>query len=153
VLVQIARASHFAWRQAVVELCPGCDPVAVVNKMWEITGHDTAAAYLKRLDPNKPLPMQFARAIQWSSQCMGEDAEALPGTSDGEALLRHHGCPWFDWHKRLGLLAEDRPGCDVWFQTAIADINARLGTRLCFQTAESLPEGGGCCLRRFWIEP
>ena len=88
VLVQITRASHFAWRQAVVDLCPGCDPVAVVNRMWEITGHDTAAAYVKRLDPKKPLAMQFARSIEWSSQCMGEDAESLPGAKEGEALLK-----------------------------------------------------------------
>ena len=87
VLVQISRASHFAWRQAVVATCPGCDPVAVVNKMWELTGHDTAAAYVKRLDPQKPLPLQFAKAIEWSSQCMGEDAEALPGQTDDEAFL------------------------------------------------------------------
>jgi hypothetical protein len=153
VLVQITRASHFAWRQAVVDLCPGCDPVAVVNRMWEITGHDTAAAYVKRLDPKKPLAMQFARSIEWSSQCMGEDAEALEGPKAGEAMLKHHGCPWCDWHKRLGLLAEDRPGCDIWFKTAIDDINAKLGTKLRFETTESLPEGGGCCLRRFWVEP
>ena len=134
VLVQITRASHFAWRQAVVDLCPGCDPVAVVNRMWEITGHDTAAAHVKRLDPKKPLAMQFAKSIEWSSQCMGEDAESLPGAKEGEALLKHHGCPWCEWHKRLGLLAEDRPGCDILFKTAIDDINAKLGTKLRFET-------------------
>jgi hypothetical protein len=152
VLVQISRASHFAWRQAVVELCKGADAVAVVNKMWELTGHDTAAAYVKRLDPKKPLAMQFAKSIEWSSQCMGEDAEALPGKTDNEAYLKHHGCPWFDWHKRLGLLAEDRPGCDVWFQVTIDDINRQFGTKLRFETTEALPDGGACCLRRFWVE-
>ena len=152
VLTEIARAQHFAWHQAVKELFPAADMAAVVNRMWQITGHDTAKAYLKRLDRSKPLAPQVAASIVWSSQCMGEDA-ALETSADGqEGFVRHADCPWFHWHKRLGLLPEDRPGCDLWFQTTVDDVNAALGTKLRVETTEALPDGGKCCLRRFWVE-
>jgi hypothetical protein len=148
VLSQITRAQHFAWRRAVVELCPDVDPVAVVDRMWEITGVDTARAYIKRLDPSKDLPLQVARSIAWSSQCMGEDAHV---EQDGaEASVRHDECPWFDWHKKEGVLAEDRPGCDAWYRSTIDQVNTTLGTQLDFETVETLPEGGTCCRRRIW---
>lgn len=152
ILCQITRASHFAWRQAVVESCPGVDPIAVVNKMWEITGHETGKAYLRKIDREKPLPIQIANSIAWSSDTMGEDAKVLPGSSDKEAFVKHDGCPWFDWHERLGLLAEDRPGCDIWFQTLIADINKELGSNVKVETQETLPDGHKCCLRRIWVD-
>jgi hypothetical protein len=152
VLTEIARAQHFAWHQAVQELFPGADMAAVVNRMWEITGRETAKAYLKRLDRSKPLAPQVAASIAWSSQCMGENA-ALETSADGrEGFVRHADCPWVHWHRRLGLLAEDRPGCDLWFQTTVADVNAALGTKLHVETIEALPDGGSCCLRRFWVE-
>jgi len=151
-LCQIARAQHFAWREAVAETCPGVDPRAVVEKMWEITGRQTAAAYLKRLDPARPLAPQVAAAVAWSSQCMGEDARVeTPGEGD-EAFVRHEACPWFDWHTRLGLLAEDRPGCDRWFQTTVDEINRALGTKLRVATLGTLPDGDAACVRRFWVE-
>ena len=152
ILVEISRAQHFAWREAVAELCPDVDPVAVVNRMWEVTGVQTAQAYLKRLDPKAPLAPQFAESIVWSSLCMGEDA-AVEVSEDGEeAFVRHAGCPWHRWHGKLGLLAEDRPGCDSWFGSAIDTINEALGTKLRFETIEALPDGGPCCLRRLWVE-
>jgi hypothetical protein len=148
-LCEIARAQHFAWHEAVRQMCPGVDVAEVTNRMWEVTGHETARAYLKRLDKSKPLAPQVAAAIVWSSQCMGEDAKLEPGSGD-EAFVRHGDCPWVHWHRRLGLLAEDRPGCDVWFRVIAEDINAALGTSLRVETKESLPDGGSCCLRRFW---
>jgi len=153
VLCEITRAQHFAWHEAVRQLCPEAEIARVTNRMWEISGHETARAYLKRLDRSKPLAAQVASSIVWSSQCMGEDARAEPGAAGkDEALVRHGDCPWFHWHKRLGLLDEDRPGCDVWFQTIVGDINQALGTRLRVETREALPDGGGCCLRRFYSE-
>ena len=151
VLCEIARAQHFAWHEAVVKMCPSADMAAVVNAMWVISGHETARAYLKRLDKTKPLAAQVAGSIVWSSQCMGEDATLeVPGGKD-EAFVRHADCPWFHWHKRTGLLAEDRPGCDVWFKTIVAHVNEALGTRLQVETKEALPDGGSCCLRRFFV--
>ena len=152
ILCQITRASHFAWRQAAVEMCPSVKTLDIVNKMWEITGHETAKAYLKRLDKDKPLPKQIADSIAWSSITMGEDAKVLEGTNENEAFVRHDGCPWYEWHKRLGLLEEDRPGCDMWFETAIKDINEKLGTNVKIETQKSLPDGDDCCLRRIWTE-
>jgi len=151
VLCEITRAQHFAWHEAVRQLCPGVDLAQVVNRMWEVTGHETARAYLKRLDPKKPLAPQVAESIAWSSQCMGEDAHAEVTAGKDEALLRHGDCPWVHWHKRLGLLKEDRPGCDVWFQTIVRDINEALKTKLKVETLEALPDGGSCCLRRFSV--
>ncbi len=159
ILCEITRAQHFAWRQAVVEMCPDADPVAVGNKMWEITGLQTGRAYLERVDRTAPLAPQIAHSIAWSSQCMGEDAVVEEGKGSGgsgkdvdEAFVRHHACPWLGWHQKRDLVAEDRPGCDAWFKSTIDTVNRELGTALRFETLEALPDGGACCLRRLWVE-
>ena len=131
-------------------MCPDVDPAAVVDRMWKLTGEQTARAYLKHMDRDRPLAPQVAASIVWSSQCMGEAASLEPGASEDEAFVRHADCPWFHWHERLGLLAEDRPGCDRWFQSTVEAINAELGSRIAVETVESLPEGQCSCLRRFW---
>jgi hypothetical protein len=151
VLCEIARAQHFAWHEAVRQMCPGADLAKIVDRMWELSGHDTAKAYLKRLDKTKPLAAQVAGSIVWSSQCMGEAATLEVTAGKDEAFVRHADCPWFHWHQRTGLLAEDRPGCDVWFQTIVSDVNQALGTQVRVETKEALPDGGSCCLRRFFI--
>lgn len=150
ILVEICRASHFAWREAVLRRCPDADVQAVVNEMWDITGVQTAESYLKHLDPSKSLPEQIAASIAWSSRCMGEDARQEAGSEPGEFFVRHESCPWHRWHEKRGLLAEDRPGCDRWFEATIRTINEKLGVKLRFETLSALPEGGDCCLRRFW---
>lgn len=152
ILCEITRAQHFAWRQAVVEMCPDADPVAVGNKMWEITGLQTGRAYLKHLDRSAPLAPQIAASIAWSSQCMGEDAIVEQGNGGEEAFLRHQACPWQGWYQKRDLVAEDRPGCDAWFQSTVDTVNRELGTALRFETLEALPDGGACCLRRLWVE-
>lgn len=152
ILVEINRASHFAWREAALRCCPGVDPQKLVNEMWDITGVQTGEAYLKRLDPSKDLAKQFAVSIAWSSQCMGEDAHVQEGEKPGECFVKHDGCPWHRWHENLGLLAEDRPGCDRWFEATIRTINEKLGTKIRFETLSALPDGGDCCLRRIWEE-
>jgi len=151
-LCQITRAQHFAWREAVHELCPGVSTRAVVERMWAITGRETARAYLKRIDPARPLAPQVAESVVWSSRCMGEDASVEPGPASGEAFVRHEACPWFAWHERTGLLAEDRPGCDAWFAATVDEINRQLGTRLRVETLSTLPDGDASCRRRFWVE-
>ncbi|MBW2453561.1 MAG: hypothetical protein JRI68_03575 [Deltaproteobacteria bacterium] len=151
VLCQITRAQHFAWRQAVADLCPEVDTARVVDKMWERTGEQTGAAYARRIDKSEPLAKQVAASIVWSSACMGEDAHVEAGVGD-EAFVVHADCPWFHWHKRLDLLSEDRPGCDVWFQTTLERVNSELGTCVRCETTESLPDGDECCRRRFWVE-
>jgi hypothetical protein len=152
ILCQITRAQHFAWHEAVKQMCPDVDVAAVTDKMWELTGHETAAAYLKRIDASQPLAPQVAVSIVWSSQCMGEDAKVEVTKGKDEAFVRHGDCPWFHWHKRLDILHEDRPGCDIWFQTVVDHINENLGTKLRVETSEALPDGDPCCLRRFWTE-
>ncbi len=151
VLCEIVRAQHFAWRQAAAELCPEVDPAEVVHRMWDLTGRQTAAAYLRRLDPAEPLAPQVAESIAWSSRCMGEDALVEPGEGD-EAYVRHRDCPWKRWHEKNGVLGECRPGCDSWFGATLATVNEKLGARLRFETLEALPEGGPSCLRRLWTE-
>ena len=151
ILSEITRASHFAWREAVVQCCPDVDPVDVVNKMWDITGVQTGKAYLKRLDPEGDMAKQVAASIVWSSQSMGEDAHLEEG-GPGEWFVKHEGCPWHKWHERLGLLPEDRPGCDAWFDATVRVINEKLGTNLKWETQAALPDGDDCCRRRFWVE-
>jgi hypothetical protein len=150
ILVEICRASHFAWREAVLRRCPDVDVQAVVNEMWDITGVQTAEAYLRHLDPSKNLPEQIAASVAWSSRCMGEDARLEAGNASGEFFVRHESCPWHRWHEQRGLLAEDRPGCDRWFAATIRTINEKLGVKLRVETLSALPEGDDCCLRRFW---
>lgn len=148
-LCQITRAQHFAWREAAAQSVPAADMPKMVDRMWEITGDQTGATYAKRIDVKLPLAPQVAKSFVWSSVCMGEDAAVEPGEA-GEAFVRHDGCPWFDWHERLDLLPEDRPGCDAWFRSTIGRINRDLGTELKFETLEALPDGGNCCRRRLW---
>jgi hypothetical protein len=150
VLCQIVRAQHFAWREAVRQACPDVDPAEVVDRMWALTGEGTAASYLEHLDPSAPLALQAARSVAFSSRCMGEDASVEEG-QDGEALVRHADCPWFHWHKRKGLLAEDRAGCDRWFQETTAGLAKALGVRLQVETLATLPDGDDSCLRRFSV--
>jgi hypothetical protein len=150
ILSEISRASHFAWREAALKLCPGVDPQKLVNEMWDITGVQTGSAYLKRLDPSKDLAKQVAASIVWSSQCMGEDAILEEGEKPGEYFVKHEGCPWHTWHGNLGLLPEDRPGCDRWFEATFRTINDKLGTKVRFETLSALPDGDDCCRRRIW---
>ncbi len=151
VLCEITRAQHFAWRQAALELAPELDANQLCNRMWEITGEQTALAYAKRIDPDKPLAPQVAQSIAWSSACMGEVIVVEPGEGD-EVFVRHLDCPWFHWHKRLDLLEEDQPGCDAWFGSTIKGINKALGSNLRFETKCSLPGNSDSCLRRIWAE-
>jgi hypothetical protein len=152
ILSEISRASHFAWREAALRCCPDVDPQKLVNEMWDITGVQTGKAYLKRLDPSDDLAKQVASSIVWSSQCMGEDALLEEGEKPGEYFVKHEGCPWHTWHANLGLLPEDRPGCDRWFEATIRTINEKLGTNVRFETLSALPDGGDCCRRRIWEE-
>lgn len=151
-LANIMRASHFEWRRTALALSPELDPMSLVKRYWTEVGKDTAKYYLKKIDPSKDVAAQMARLFVSSSVIMGEDAELLERDAEGRSLARHNGCPWFDWHKREGLLDEDRPGCDEFIKTVVAEINSALGTRLRFETKESLPEGGSGCLRVFWID-
>jgi len=151
-LCGIVRAQHFAWREAVERVCTGVDAAQVVESMWRITGRETARAYLRQLDPEAPLAPQVAELIATSSRAMGEDAAASTGPGADEAWVTHAACPWLTWHRRLGLLEEDRPGCDCWFQSTVGHLNEALGTRLKVETRESLPDGAASCRRRIWIE-
>ncbi len=152
VLSGIMRASHFEWRRAVLALYPDADPIDVIKQYWKEVGKDTARFYLTKIDPLGDLPAQLAALFVSSSVAMGEDAELVDPTADGKAQARHNDCPWVHWHRKEGLLAEDQIGCDYWLKTVVDEINNALGSRLCFETAEALPTGGGCCLRRFWEE-
>lgn len=151
VLCEISRAQHFAWREAALAMAPDVDPIQLVNKMWEIVGAQTAKAYLDHIDRDEPIAIQIAQSIRFSSDCMGEDVSIEQSDGD-EALVKHHDCPWFHWHKRLGLLAEDQPGCDTWFQTIAREIGKSLDVSINIETRCSLPEGGDCCLRRITVE-
>ena len=149
ILSEITRASHFAWREAVVKCCPDVDPQKVVDTMWDVTGIQTGKAYLKRLDAAGNLPEQVAKSIVWSSQSMGEDA-IYEEDGDGNCFVKHDACPWHRWHESLGLLPEDRPGCDAWFEATVRTINEALGTDLKWETQAALPDGDDCCLRVIW---
>lgn len=149
-LSEIARAQHFAWHAAVSRLCPGLDPMRVTLEMWRVTGAQTGAAYVRKIDRALPIAPQIAERICGSSQCMGEDAVVERGAGDREAFVVHRACPWKRWHEKMDLAREDRPGCDEWFRATIEAVNRALGSRVAFETIESLPEGGSTCRRRIW---
>ena len=152
ILCEITRAQHFAWREAVAKECPDLDATRVVLRMWRVTGEQTGKAYLKRIDAARPVAPQVAEGIAWSSRCMGEDAVVEPAAGPDAAYVRHRACPWQKWHQRTGLVAEDRPGCDAWFEATCATIGKALDRDVRFETLETLPEGGSSCLRRIWVE-
>ena len=152
VLSEISRAQHFAWREAVKQLCPEIDPTEVVLRMWTLTGEQTAASYAKRINSAQPLAPQVAGSIVWSSQCMGEDAVLETGDGEEEAFVRHDACPWLKWHERCGAVAEDKPGCDEWFASTFAVLGDKLGRTIRFETLQALPDGDPCCRRRVWVE-
>ena len=81
---------------------------------------------------------------------MGEDA--IYEEDEGGCYVKHDGCPWHRWHENLGLLPEDRPGCDAWFEATVRTVNEALGTDLKWETLAALPDGDDCCRRRFWTE-
>jgi hypothetical protein len=151
-LSQINRLAHFEWREAALSLCPDLDPKDLVLKYWEIVGRDTGRAYLRHIDRGKPVAPQIARSFVWSSVSMGEDAHLYEGDDEREAYMLHQDCPWLEFHKRFDALAEDRPGCDRWLESLIAVVNEELGSKVRFETLESLPEGGSGCVRRVWDE-
>lgn len=151
-LVEICRASHFAWREAALRCCPEVDVQKLVNEMWKITGEQTGQAYLKHLDPSRSISEQVAASVVFSSQCMGEDAHLLEGDEEGVWFVKHDSCPWHRWHEKTGLLPEDRAGCDCWFDATIHAINEKLGGNVRFETMSALPDGDDCCLRRIWEE-
>lgn len=147
-LCQITRASHFEWREAFIKMFPDLDPADAVMKYWEIVGRDTAKAFLKRIDRDKPVAPQIAEMIVNSSLAMGESAD-MTVESDGSVRLVHSDCPWFDWHKKYDALEEDQPGCDCWFQTIVKDVNQELNTNVRVETMSSLPTGDENCTRIF----
>ncbi len=152
ILCGIARAQHFAWREACRQLFPDKDTSEFVNKMWEVSAKDTGKAYLKMMNKEESVPEQIAASIVKSSMTMGEDAKLIKGENGEEFFVKHEACPWYDWHKRLDLLDEDRPGCDKWYFKTVDFINEALGTDVKIETTHSLPDGDDFCLRRIWIE-
>jgi len=152
VLATIMRASHFQWRRAALALSPELDPGKLVNRYWDEVGRDTASYYLRQIDPDGDIAGQVASLFVSSSVVMGEDAAKIEDSTDGRHQVRHNSCPWYDWHQREDLLAEDLSGCDHFLQVIVDSINAALGTAVRFTTVESLPGGGSCCLRQFWEE-
>ncbi len=152
VLSEITRAQHFAWREAVAELVPELDPRDVVLRMWELTGRDTAKAFVKRIDRKLPLAPQIGAQIVRSSACMGEDAELVVADDGDEALVHHDVCPWLRWHERNGLREECQPGCDRWFASTLDAINESTGAKLAFETLQSMPAGAERCTRRMWVQ-
>ncbi|MBT3663816.1 MAG: hypothetical protein HN927_03745 [Candidatus Marinimicrobia bacterium] len=147
-LSQITRASHFEWREAFIKMFPDLDPAEAVMNYWEIVGQDTARAFLKRIDRDKPVAPQIAEMIVNSSLAMGETAEMVQ-ENDGKMRLVHGACPWYDWHKKYDALEEDQPGCDCWIQTIVKDINQELNTHVRVETLSSLPAGDENCTRIF----
>ncbi len=147
-LCQITRASHFEWREAFIKMFPNVNPKKVVLKYWEIVGHDTAKAYLKKVDRNKPIAPQIAKMIVDSSLAMGESA-SMTVESNGDVRLVHSSCPWYDWHKKYNAVEEDQPGCDCWMKTIVHDFNRELGSNIIVETVSSLPNGNDNCTRVF----
>ena len=152
VMAAIMRASHFEWRRAALAMAPELDPMELVMRFWSEVGDDTARFYAGKIDPSKDAAEQVARLVVSSSLAMGEDAQYLGASEDGRHLVAHNDCPWYHWHRKEGLLAEDQAGCDHWLETTLEGVNKALGIRLRFETVETLPCGAKRCLRKFWIE-
>ncbi len=150
-LGNITRATWFEWRQAAIECArPEFKPLDLVLKAWEVVGHDTSKAYFNMLDITKPSFIEdIGKCIVQSSTMMGEDAQILEGEEPDEIFVQWDRCPWPEFARRYGVpMEEDVLGCDKWFQTVIADINALFNTKVKLETLKAIPRGDGVCLRR-----
>jgi len=153
-LGNITRATWYEWRQAAIECArPGLKPLDLVLKAWEVVGHDTAKAYFGALDVSKPTFIKdIAQCIVNSSTMMGEDAKLVEGENEDEIYVQWDRCPWPEFARRYGApMEEDVLGCDKWFQTVIADINALFNTEVKLETLKAIPRGDEACLRRISI--
>lgn len=154
-LGNITRATWYEWREAAIECArPEFKPIDLVLKAWEVVGHDTAKAYFTMLDKSKPSFIEdIAKCIVMSSTMMGEDAKIVKGENDNEVYVQWDRCPWPEFARRYGApMEEDVQGCDMWFQTVIADINALFNTKVKLETVNAIPRGDRICLRRISIE-
>lgn len=148
-LLNIHRAAHFEWIRAVEKLYPDGDSLKIVKIYWDEVAKDTAKAYLKALNREKPLAPQIAELIVKSSLAMGEQAKLMENEK-GQAVVHHDGCPWWDWHKKKGMEDLDQPGCDYWFSKTVEYINEALGSSVEVKTECALPDGSDCCRRVFY---
>jgi hypothetical protein len=154
-LGNITRATWFEWREAAIATSrPEFTPMDLVLKAWEVVGHDTAKAYFNVLDVSKDTYIKdIAQAIVNSSTMMGEDAKLVPGENENEIYVQWDRCPWPEFARRYGApMEEDVAGCDMWFQTVIADINELFNTNVKLETLKAIPRGERVCLRRISIE-
>lgn len=154
-LGNITRATWYEWREAAIECArPEFKPLDLVLKAWEVVGHDTAKAYFTMLDKSKPtFTKDIAKCIVQSSTMMGEDAKIVKGENEDEIYVQWDRCPWPEFARRYGAsMEEDVQGCDMWFQTVIADINALFNTKVKLETIKAIPRGDRVCLRRITIE-
>ena len=154
-LGNITRATWYEWRQAAIETArPEFTPLDLVLKAWEVVGHDTAKAYFNALDVSKESFLEdIGKCIVQSSTMMGEDAKILEGEKKDEVYVQWDRCPWPEFARRYGApMEEDVLGCDMWFKTVIADINALFNTNVTLETLKAIPRGDRICLRRLAFE-
>jgi len=154
-LANIERATWFEWRQAAIEYArPDVKPLDLVLRAWEIVGHDTALTYYNMLDKtSKTFLEDVARCIVFSSLTMGENAKIVKAENPHEIYVRWDRCPWPEFARRYKVpMEEDVLGCDKWFQTVIADVNAFFNTKVKLETLKAIPRGDGMCLRRLSME-
>ena len=150
-LGNITRALFYEWREAAIKNAKeGVTPMDLVLSAWEVVGHDTAKAYYGMLDVSKPdFLKRIARAIVMSSTMMGESARIENGKDESEFFVIWDRCPWHEFARRYDApMEEDVKGCDMWFQTVIADINELFNTKVRLETTEAIPYGDGQCVRR-----
>ena len=141
----ICRDFYFKWRETVRDEFGEEKARELTEKFWEKVGEGTAILY-KEHGINPDSLMDIAKAIARSSEIMGEKVELEE--KDGEVIVRHVKCPWWDWAQRLGLEEEDQAGCDVWFKVTVEKLNPRADV----ETLKSFAMGHGMCERRIYLK-
>jgi|Deesub1362A_J573_1020465.scaffolds.fasta_scaffold00209_23 hypothetical protein len=137
----ICRDFYFKWRDTVKDEYGNEAARRLVKKFWEKVGKGTAQLYLE-YGVAKPEDIKsIARAIQISSEIMGEEVEIIE-REDG-VIVRHTSCPWWEWHQRMNLKDEDQAGCDVWFKVTVENINPQVDV----VTLKSFEKGDNMCER------
>ncbi len=142
----ICRDFYFKWREAVRDEFGEDSAKKLVEKFWEKVGQGTAKLYLE-YDVARPGDLKsIARAIQISSQIMGENVE-IEECEEG-VIVRHTHCPWWDWYKRMNLEDEDQLGCDIWFRTTVRNIDPKADVF----TTKSFSKGHDVCERLIYFK-
>lgn len=148
------RRTFYQGREAAIQLNPDKDPEEVALKAYEIKGLDIAKSYFPRVNLSKPTFVEdIAKLFVNTFRNQGAVVKVEKSENPNEVFIVWDRCPWPTAAKNYGApMAEDVRGCDLWMQTALAQVALFANRNLKIETTKAIPRGEGQCVRRLWLE-